>query len=61
MHVDGAFGLWVASSKRFRHLVAGIEMADSWATEAHKWFPGVPAGSRSMPHCGLWVATGWPI
>ena len=37
VHVDGAFGLWVASSKRLRHLVKGIEKADSWATDAHKW------------------------
>ncbi len=37
VHVDGAFGLWVSSSDRFRHLVSGIEKADSWATDAHKW------------------------
>ncbi len=37
VHIDGAFGLWVASSRRYGHLVKGIEKADSWATDAHKW------------------------
>ncbi len=36
-HVDGAFGLWAAANPKTRHLVAGIETADSWATDGHKW------------------------
>lgn len=36
-HVDGAFGLWAAASEARRHLVEGVALADSWATDAHKW------------------------
>ena len=37
VHVDGAFGLWAAGCPSRRHLIRGVEMADSWATDAHKW------------------------
>jgi glutamate/tyrosine decarboxylase-like PLP-dependent enzyme len=37
VHVDGAFGLWVATSGGYRHLLKGAEQADSWITDGHKW------------------------
>jgi glutamate/tyrosine decarboxylase-like PLP-dependent enzyme len=37
IHVDGAFGLWAATSPGLRDQVAGAEGADSWATDCHKW------------------------
>lgn len=37
VHVDGAFGLWAAAVPELRSQVRGIETADSWATDAHKW------------------------
>jgi glutamate/tyrosine decarboxylase-like PLP-dependent enzyme len=37
LHVDGAVGLWAASSREFDHLTEGLERADSWSTDAHKW------------------------
>jgi glutamate/tyrosine decarboxylase-like PLP-dependent enzyme len=37
VHVDGAFGMWAAAAPSRAHLVRGIEHADSWATDAHKW------------------------
>ncbi|WP_239506387.1 pyridoxal-dependent decarboxylase, partial [Serratia marcescens] len=37
LHVDGAFGLWAQAAPGRAHLTRGIEQADSWATDGHKW------------------------
>jgi len=36
-HVDGAFGLWAKASPRYRDLARGLELCDSWTTDAHKY------------------------
>ena len=36
VHVDGAFGLWAGASRKTRELFKGVELADSWSTDAHK-------------------------
>src|SRR5258708_1259520 len=36
-HVDGAFGLWARISRKDEQLAQGLEQADSWATDVHKW------------------------
>jgi glutamate/tyrosine decarboxylase-like PLP-dependent enzyme len=37
LHVDGAVGLWAAASPRFGELTRGLERANSWSTDSHKW------------------------
>jgi glutamate/tyrosine decarboxylase-like PLP-dependent enzyme len=37
VHVDGAFGIWAQVAPHRRHTIAGVEAADSWATDCHKW------------------------
>lgn len=37
VHVDGAFGLWAQAAPARQHLTRGVDLADSWATDGHKW------------------------
>jgi glutamate/tyrosine decarboxylase-like PLP-dependent enzyme len=37
VHIDGAFGLWAKASPRYRDLARGVELADSWTADGHKW------------------------
>lgn len=55
VHVDGAFGLWAAAVPEMRAQLAGIEHADSWATDAHKWLnvpydSGLAIVAHPAPH-----------
>ena len=59
VHVDGAFGLWVAAVPELAHRLAGVSEADSWAVDLHKWLNApfdagmviVLTGHRSLPRC----------
>jgi glutamate/tyrosine decarboxylase-like PLP-dependent enzyme len=51
VYIDGAFGLSATASRRPTHTVAGVQQADSWATDGHKWLNmpydcGIPACTR---------------
>jgi glutamate/tyrosine decarboxylase-like PLP-dependent enzyme len=37
VHIDGAFGLWAAASSKYKHLLKGVDQADSWIVDGHKW------------------------
>jgi glutamate/tyrosine decarboxylase-like PLP-dependent enzyme len=55
VHVDGAFGLWAAAVPELRDQVTGLEQADSWATDAHKWLnvpydSGIAIVAEAAPH-----------
>lgn len=61
LHVDGAFGLWAAVSPGLHRLVDGVERADSWATDMHKWLNvpydcGVAFTAHPESHSGAFSA-----
>jgi len=72
VHVDGAFGLWANASPRLAPQVAGVELADSWATDGHKWL-NTPydcgmaitrdpaAHSAAMRMTAAYLTTGGPV
>jgi len=62
VHVDGAFGLWTLASPVLAHLARGVQEADSWAMDGHKWL-NVPQDSgivfvRDSEHLRAAMAAG---
>ncbi|HEV2983286.1 MAG TPA: aminotransferase class V-fold PLP-dependent enzyme [Vicinamibacterales bacterium] len=53
LHVDGAFGLWASASSALRRHTRGVELADSWATDGHKWL--------NVPYDSGFVFTAHPL
>jgi glutamate/tyrosine decarboxylase-like PLP-dependent enzyme len=63
LHVDGAFGLWALLDDRLAEQTRGIERADSWSTDAHKWLNvpydcGISFVADETAHRGAFGATG---
>ena len=61
LHVDGAFGLWANVSPSLRRLARGVERADSWAVDAHKWLnvpydSGIALTAHPESHSGAFSA-----
>ena len=55
VHIDGAFGIWARVSAELDHLVEGLESADSWTIDAHKWLnvpydSGIAVVAHPEPH-----------
>lgn len=48
VHVDGAFGLWVRAAPSAAALADGVELADSWTTDGHKWLNAPYDGAMAI-------------